>query len=76
MQNDDTSKNPAAVALGRLGGRIKSEAKRRACIANGKRGGRPKRKTDNNSPRIFLVAGVAPGAGAEQRPTEGVKDVG
>ena len=37
-------KNPAAVALGRLGGKAKSAAKARACAANGKKGGRPKKK--------------------------------
>lgn len=34
-------KNPAAVALGRLGGSVKSEAKARAARENGKR---PKKK--------------------------------
>jgi hypothetical protein len=37
-------KNPAAVALGRLGGKSTSEAKRKAVRENGKRGGRPKTK--------------------------------
>jgi hypothetical protein len=37
----DASKNPAAVALGRLGGRIRSEAKAAAARRNGRRGGRP-----------------------------------
>lgn len=36
-------KNPAAVALGRLGGKQTSEAKRRAVRENGKLGGRPKK---------------------------------
>lgn len=40
-------KNPAAVALGRLGGRkggkSKSEAKAAAARANGAKGGRPKK---------------------------------
>lgn len=39
-------KNPAAVTLGRLGGRVKSEAKAAAVRENGKRGGRP-RKPDH-----------------------------
>lgn len=37
-------KNPAAVALGRLGGSAKSEAKAKAVRENGKLGGRPKKK--------------------------------
>ena len=36
-------KNPAAVALGRLGGKATSEAKAAAARANGKLGGRPKK---------------------------------
>jgi hypothetical protein len=34
----------AAAALGKLGGKSKSAAKRRASRENGKRGGRPKKK--------------------------------
>lgn len=37
-------KNPAAVALGKLGGSKKSEKKTAACRANGKLGGRPKKE--------------------------------
>lgn len=33
-------KNPAAVALGRLGGRVKSEKKAVAVRRNGRKGGR------------------------------------
>lgn len=36
-----TAKNPAAVALGRLGGKVTSDAKAAAARKNGKRGGRP-----------------------------------
>ncbi len=36
-------KNPAAVALGKLGGRVRSEAKTQAALANGKKGGRPRK---------------------------------
>lgn len=35
-------KNPAAVALGKLGGRVRSEAKTKAARENAKKGGRPK----------------------------------
>jgi hypothetical protein len=35
------SKNRAAVALGKLGGRVKSQAKAAAARTNGKKGGRP-----------------------------------
>ena len=39
-----TKKNPAAVTLGKLGGRAKSEAKTKAARVNGKKGGWPKGK--------------------------------
>lgn len=39
-------KNPHAVALGRLGGRVKSAAKTKAVQENGKKGGRPKKGRD------------------------------
>lgn len=42
--NNLPTKNPAAVALGALGGRVKSERKAEAARRNGKRGGRPKKK--------------------------------
>ena len=35
--------NPAAAALGKIGGRSTSDAKRKASAANGKRGGRPRK---------------------------------
>lgn len=35
-------KNPHAQALGRLGGKSKSEAKQNASRLNGKKGGKPK----------------------------------
>jgi hypothetical protein len=37
-------KNPAAVALGRMGGKVKSEAKAMSSRANGKLGGRPRKR--------------------------------
>lgn len=37
------SKNPAAVALGKIGGAKKSEKKAQAARENGKSGGRPKK---------------------------------
>ena len=37
-------KNPAAVALGRKGGKSTSDAKANAARANGAKGGRPKKK--------------------------------
>ena len=40
---NDTCKNPAAVALGRLGGRIKSDRKTAAARLNGRKGGRPRK---------------------------------
>lgn len=38
------AKNPAAVALGKLGGRATSNAKTKAARENGKKGGRPKKR--------------------------------
>lgn len=38
------TKNPAAVALGKLGGSVRSQAKSAAAKDNGKRGGRPRKK--------------------------------
>lgn len=40
----ELSKDPAAVALGRKGGSVKSAAKSKAAQANGKKGGWPKGK--------------------------------
>ncbi len=39
----DAPKNPAAVALGRLGGRVRSPRKTEANRRNGKLGGRPRK---------------------------------
>ncbi len=39
-------KNPAAVKLGRLGGKVKSFAKSISSRLNGKKGGRPKLETE------------------------------
>jgi hypothetical protein len=39
----EPAKNPAAVALGSLGGKSTSEAKRKASAENGRKGGRPKK---------------------------------
>lgn len=38
-------KNPHAVALGRLGGKRSTEAKKIAARLNGKKGGRPRKVT-------------------------------
>jgi len=37
-------KNPHAVALGKLGGKVKSAAKASAARINGRKGGRPPKK--------------------------------
>lgn len=47
---NDAPKNPAAVALGRLGGRVKSDRKAAAARMNGKRGGRPKKTAPEPKP--------------------------
>jgi hypothetical protein len=39
MKKKPGRKNPHAVALGRLGGRVRSEAKKRANKENGRKGG-------------------------------------
>jgi hypothetical protein len=44
-------KNRAAVALGRLGGRVKSDAKTAAAQLNGTKGGRPKKQKDHADAR-------------------------
>ena len=41
-------KNPAAVALGRKGGKVKSPAKTAAARANAKKGGRPPKQRTTN----------------------------
>lgn len=43
MTNEPT-KNPAAVALGALGGRAKSARKTKAARLNGRKGGRPRKQ--------------------------------
>lgn len=50
------TKNPAAVALGRLGGSVKSEAKTIAARANGKKGGRPKEEKTMTTPETMTDA--------------------
>lgn len=40
-------KNKSAVALGKLGGRVKSDKKTKASQQNGKLGGRPKKVLSN-----------------------------
>jgi hypothetical protein len=58
----DAPKNPAAVSLGRLGGRIKTAAKAEAARRNGKLGGRPRKTTKqlqlvsvSNSRSVFFT---------------------
>jgi hypothetical protein len=40
-----SQKSQAAALLGRLGGRVTSQAKARAARRNGKKGGRPRKTT-------------------------------
>ena len=40
---DKPTKNPAAVSLGSLGGKARSEAKAKSSKENGKKGGRPRK---------------------------------
>jgi hypothetical protein len=44
----NSKKNPAAVALGRCGGSVGSDAQKAAARENGKKGGRPKRRITMN----------------------------
>ena len=44
------AKNPHAVALGRKGGLVVSEAKAEAARLNGAKGGRPKKPTRHPKP--------------------------
>ena len=49
--------NPAAQALGRLGGRVKSEAKAKSSRKNGRKGGWPKgRKRGPRTPATGTAA--------------------
>lgn len=48
-----STKNPAAVTLGRLGGQATSEAKARAAKANAKKGGWPKGKPRKRKSRAL-----------------------
>lgn len=41
------TKNPAAVSLGKLGGKVKSKKKAKSSAENGKKGGRPKLTLSN-----------------------------
>jgi hypothetical protein len=49
-------KNPAAVALGRRGGKAKSERKAASSRENGKKGGRPVEKPKQASKRPGFIA--------------------
>jgi hypothetical protein len=49
-------KDPAAVALGRRGGQVKSGAKSAASRANGRRGGRPMRPSEADLAAATLIA--------------------
>jgi hypothetical protein len=46
MSKKPNTKNPAAVALGKLSGQVRSPAKAAASRENGKKGGRPKKRPD------------------------------
>ena len=45
-------KNPAAVALGKLSGKVRSPAKVAASRANGRKGGRPKKERPAKFPPL------------------------
>jgi hypothetical protein len=49
--------NPHAKALGKLGGKVKSEAKAAAARENGKKGGRPKSTEQQKGKEYLLTSG-------------------
>ena len=59
-----SAKNPAAVTLGRLGGKAKTPAKSAAARLNGTKGGRPKNPLKPHrtpvGPRTASRAGLEP----------------
>jgi hypothetical protein len=67
-------KNPAAVALGKRGGKVKTEAKAAASRANGAKGGRPKKKGRAFGAVCDPAVGVLPAEAPHMR-WEGVADV-
>lgn len=66
------AKNPAAVALGKLGRAANSPAQRAASSVNGKKGGRPKGAKDSKPrpPRSGVNATRKPGRAAQAAPAE------
>ncbi|MDQ2947741.1 MAG: hypothetical protein M3Y27_17705 [Acidobacteriota bacterium] len=52
MKKKPRRKNPHAVALGRLGGRVRSEAKQRANRQNGRKGGLVKSRKKTIAARL------------------------
>jgi len=64
MKKKPRRKNPHAVALGRLGGLVRSEAKKRANKENGRKGGMVKKPQEKNR-RTPQCAASAPRAQKE-----------
>ena len=52
MKQETRKKNPHAVALGRLGGRVRSAAKQRANRENGRKGGLVKSRKKKIAARL------------------------
>lgn len=55
-----TKKNPAAVALGRKGGKARTDAKADAARANGAKGGRPKKVAKRVAKALVLLCAAWP----------------
>jgi hypothetical protein len=66
-------KNPAAVALGRLGGKVRSPAKAAASRRNGRKGGKPRARLAEFRPASSVLAAAEIESLRVLRSTESVR---